>query len=230
MKTYTIFKLSQTKDELRPLQPRDWDKYRQMVAVALWRAVALSCDLDPVQLRKPIKTRLAKAPGGNAETVLRKIFTVSIPEASFEQFKEWYAIASNCLKHNQGLTVVSNSQYPQLRTIRLPQFAHFAIERKWPIPLDLSEIAAAAPIEIADLKATKKWELPDRIEYIARQIAVAWVKQQNKMPSVEQIAKHVEQELKRKDIKGARGDYLDWQTIKREALTGITGRKSKGKK
>ncbi len=46
-------------------------------------------------------------------------------------------------------------------------------------------------------------------------------------PTVEQIAKHAEGELSTRGITGPRGKFLDWETIKREALTGITGR-SKG--
>ncbi|MDP1526988.1 MAG: hypothetical protein Q8M20_14335 [Rhodocyclaceae bacterium] len=43
-------------------------------------------------------------------------------------------------------------------------------------------------------------------------------------PTVEQIAKHAEGELSTRVITGPRGKFLDWETIKREALTGITGR------
>ena len=56
------------------------------------------------------------------------------------------------------------------------------------------------------------------------------MKEQSKMPGVNAIAKHVEKELKIRDRRGPRGDYLGWETIKKEALTGITGRKVNGKK
>lgn len=54
---------------------------------------------------------------------------------------------------------------------------------------------------------------------------LAQEKSTDKRPTVEQIAKHLEGELSTQGITGARGKFLDWETIKREALTGITGRK-----
>lgn len=89
--------------------------------------------------------------------------------------------------------------------------------------------AAAAP-----LAEKRKWLIKGTWEYQARAIGKEWMNSQeninDKRPGVEAIAKHVEGELSNRDIKGKRGRYLDWETIKREALTGITGRKAKGKK
>ncbi len=85
---------------------------------------------------------------------------------------------------------------------------------------------------IADdvIDTRKKWEKPNTIEYKCRQLGVEYIQTQIDMPSVNNIAKYVEKKLKDENIVGKRGDYWDWQTIKKEALTGITGRKAKGKK
>jgi len=49
-------------------------------------------------------------------------------------------------------------------------------------------------------------------------------------PGLIDIAKHLEKELKERDMRGPRGDYWGWETIKKEALPYITGRKPNGKK
>jgi hypothetical protein len=63
----------------------------------------------------------------------------------------------------------------------------------------------------------------------ARQIGTKWMnnqqRQNGKLPTVTEIAKFVEGELSNRGITGARGCFPDAETIKREALTGITGRK-----
>jgi hypothetical protein len=51
-----------------------------------------------------------------------------------------------------------------------------------------------------------------------------------KRPGVVGIAKYVEGEFSNRGIKGVRGTFLDHETIKREFLTGITGRPANGKK
>lgn len=69
---------------------------------------------------------------------------------------------------------------------------------------------------------------PDWVQS-ARQIGEEWMnageKRTGKRPTVIEIAKYVEGELSTRKIIGARGKFLDWETIKKEALTGITGRK-----
>lgn len=78
-----------------------------------------------------------------------------------------------------------------------------------------------------------KWGIPGRLEYDARQIGEEWMLAEEtrtgERPGVDTIAKYVEEELKNRDRRGPRGDYWDWQTVKKEALTGITGRKANGK-
>lgn len=82
--------------------------------------------------------------------------------------------------------------------------------------------AATEPLE--------KWERPGRLEYKARQIALEWISQKKRKPGQIDIAKYVAQALRDADIRGPRGDYWDWQTVKKEALPYITGRKPNGKK
>lgn len=66
----------------------------------------------------------------------------------------------------------------------------------------------------------------------AREIGETWMQAQRNTgedPGVIGIAKYVEGEFKRLDIRGRRDDYLDWQTIKRQALRGITRKPANGK-
>lgn len=62
----------------------------------------------------------------------------------------------------------------------------------------------------------------------ARAIGEDWMlaeeKRTGKRPAVAAIARHVEGELSNRGTVGKHGRYLDWETIKRAALTGITGR------
>jgi hypothetical protein len=63
----------------------------------------------------------------------------------------------------------------------------------------------------------------------ARAIGEEWMltqeKKTGKRPTIKEIAAYVADELSERDVRGPRGKYLDTETIKREALTGITGRK-----
>lgn len=66
----------------------------------------------------------------------------------------------------------------------------------------------------------------------AWQIGETWLseeREQKREHGVDKVAKYVEAKLKNLDIRGRRGNYLDWQTIKKEALTGITGKQANGK-
>jgi hypothetical protein len=80
----------------------------------------------------------------------------------------------------------------------------------------------------------KKFEHPETTKWKAdaREIGKKWFDEEpkkGKYPGVNDVAKHVEDQFKSRDIRGPRGDYLDWQTIKKEALTGVTGRPANGK-
>jgi hypothetical protein len=76
----------------------------------------------------------------------------------------------------------------------------------------------------------KKREWHAKAWDIGKQWMVAQEKQTGTMPSVQAAATHVEREFKRLDIRGVRGDYYSAATIKREALTGLSGRPANGKK
>lgn len=82
--------------------------------------------------------------------------------------------------------------------------------------------------------AGKKWEVAGAWEHEARAIGEAWMlaeeQRTGERPGVEAIARYVEGELSNRGTTGKRGKFPDWETIKREALTGITGRKAKGRK
>ena len=71
--------------------------------------------------------------------------------------------------------------------------------------------------------ATREWKKQ------AWNLGTEWMngieRKTGKRPTVEEIAKHLEGELSERKITGKRGKFLDRETIKREALTGITGRK-----
>lgn len=81
-----------------------------------------------------------------------------------------------------------------------------------------------------------KWEILNTWEHEARRRGEAWMldeeKREKKRPGVDAIAKFLEGDMSTEGrmVKGKRGRFLDWQTIKKEALTGITGRKRKGEK
>jgi hypothetical protein len=84
--------------------------------------------------------------------------------------------------------------------------------------------SAATPKVGAGGAANHEWKKK------ARSIGESWMhaeeRRTGKCPSGDSIAKHVADEFKRLDFRSKRlDDYYDWQTIKKEALTGITGRK-----
>jgi hypothetical protein len=54
-------------------------------------------------------------------------------------------------------------------------------------------------------------------------------RKEGKDPGIIEISKYVEGELSTLGIMGKRGKFLDFETIKREALTGITGKPANGK-
>jgi len=68
---------------------------------------------------------------------------------------------------------------------------------------------------------TKAWEIGE-----------TWLSErrnEGEDPGGNAVAKHVEAELSRLGIPGPRGYFLDWQTVKRQALKGITDKQANGK-
>lgn len=93
-----------------------------------------------------------------------------------------------------------------------------------------------APPASKEKTTSEKYEIPESWQYKARALAQQYMDEQRALrapknwPGVIEIAKFVEGELTRRGITATRGRFPDWETIKREALTGITGRKRNGKK
>ena len=115
---------------------------------------------------------------------------------------------------------------------------NWANENNFNVPTQFTAILHKPQIE--SIQATndsvdkrKKWEIPGRLEYKCRNYGNEFIATQKKLkkcqPSIIEIAKHIEKRLKVENCTGPRGDYWDWQTIKREALTGITRQKANGK-
>lgn len=78
-------------------------------------------------------------------------------------------------------------------------------------------------------------EHPDTINWknTAREIGQKWLDDERKAgkdPGVEAISKYVHGELETREILGSRGKVPAASTIKREALTGITGKPANGQK
>lgn len=85
---------------------------------------------------------------------------------------------------------------------------------------------------VKGIQTDKKWAVHGSWAKPAREIGIEWMQAERsktgKTPGIKAIAAYVEGELTERNIKGARGKFLDAETIKREALTGITGRKKNG--
>jgi hypothetical protein len=79
-----------------------------------------------------------------------------------------------------------------------------------------------------------QWKVPGTWQFIARDIGKKWMLEEEvrtgERPVVVKIAKYVEGALSNRNIKNARGTFPDAESVKRDALTGITGRKRTGKK
>ena len=108
------------------------------------------------------------------------------------------------------------------------RWVQWAESKNIKIPSQLLSHDAIGVIKVKDSR--KKWEIEGTLEYHCRKLGNKYIATMEYMPSVADIAKYVEQRLKAENKTGTRGDYWDWQTIKKEALTGLTGQKAKGKK
>lgn len=90
------------------------------------------------------------------------------------------------------------------------------------------------PSNLSPLEGRKKWEIDGTWEHEARAIGKSWMLAEEGRtgvrPGVEAIARYVEGELSNRGTTGKRGRFLDWGTVKREALTGVTERKARGRK
>jgi hypothetical protein len=98
--------------------------------------------------------------------------------------------------------------------------------------IDKAESLLSSGVIPSIKRLTDESPKPHAWKAIARQIGEAWMKEQElktgRRPSVVSIAQHIEGELSNRAVTGQRGKLLDWETIKREALKGITGRCKNG--
>lgn len=94
----------------------------------------------------------------------------------------------------------------------------------------------AIPLPLKVKPAGEKYEMPGTWQHTARTIGEKWMleqrglREQKNWPGIVEIAKYVEGELSNRETTGLHGRFFDWETIKRHALTGLTGQKPKGKK
>jgi hypothetical protein len=93
----------------------------------------------------------------------------------------------------------------------------------WFLGAQFAGTEQAAPVN-GDAGGAAKPEWMRQAWEIGNDWMLAEEKRTGERPIVVAIAKHVEGELSTRGITGARGKYLDWESIKRDALTGITGR------
>jgi hypothetical protein len=135
------------------------------------------------------------------------------------QFDYWRINAEAVRAVAAGLDVEFDPGYGGVRHIRGGKSVVRILIDPTLTPELFSTAASAVP---TPSKATSVWKV------MARNIAEEWVNKQEKdtgsIPSVTEIASHVEGELSSRGITGTRGKFLDAETIKREVLVGITGR------
>jgi hypothetical protein len=204
----------------------NWKEWKHTPEVRGWQACALSLGIDPHSMKHSDSGWMAGP--WHDPLFAPESFPSEDAKAEFELRRRLLlANLSNSAFFSPGFL---NTSTPGNHGVRLSEFAAWAAsEMKWDdLPPELAAMAPATPAESA-ADARKKWETPGRLEYEAREIAKKWMNLQSKKPGVDAIAKHVEGELKKLNRTAPRGDYWDWKTIKKEALTGITGRKANGK-
>jgi hypothetical protein len=141
----------------------------------------------------------------------------------------------DCFHYARRILEIWNSRENAPATIRPSEFVAWCksnkgIKSDWLWDIEIEPKAETIRLDSPTEKSVNKpkWEID------ARKIGEEWMlaqeKSENKRPGVIAIAKYVEGELSNRGIKGPRGKFLDSETIKRQALTGITGRPRNGKK
>lgn len=209
----------------------DWKFWGEMPQVKLWQAVALSLNLDP--------------DGIDADCIDSEDLTLECDSVRYKLFghdedappsnetlanfsKRLRLLVANLSNREFFSAGTLNMGSPALHGVKLNEFAVWCFQKDIEIPDGLRNIGEHGARQ-STTDERPKWEIPDRLEHRARKIGEQWMNAQSMKPGVDEIAKYVEKELKDRDLRGPRGDYWDWQTIKRGALKGITGRKANGK-
>jgi hypothetical protein len=213
---------------VREIVKPDWGHWRILKRARVWQACLLSLNIDPdfgdvncsdidgIRYWDRFKSfELGRETDSTYIQRLKQLST-NLNDRDFFTKCEWVNEIRMC-------------------SVELAELAAWAVSVEWKsLPPELVELArkpAAAQHEAPENPVpTPPWENPERLEFLARSIGKQWMDKTEPKPGVDAIAKHVEGELKRLNKTGRRGDYWDWQTIKKEALPGITGRKANGKK
>jgi hypothetical protein len=233
LKSYTVFVRNRVDCVLSSVQDDTWSRYEQMAAVAVWKIVALSCDLDPDALLIARTTKIVAAGKPGSEAVLKKVLRLAIPVDKYDDYRLRWTVTVNCLRHGAGITPQHKCRTRGLTTVQVGDFTRFADTKGWELPDKLRRIGRATEQADADIECTKpRWEIPGTIHYWAREIGNAYIQacKKNKQPwNNKSVANHVADRLKERGLKGPR-HYWSAETVKREALPGIAGRMPNGRK
>lgn len=107
----------------------DWNYWRQMPHELLWKAVALSCNIDPRRERLPdCNYCVNRARWGDAQR-----------DDKFREFHDRLEIATARIRELSDASL-SMSDANEVR-IELPRFAAWALSMQWEIPQQLADIA-----------------------------------------------------------------------------------------
>lgn len=195
-------------------KPEDVALYRRRAALSLYEAACLAHGQDP--------ERLANAANMASRDRLGREQPASIVAAHIENMAE---ILLGDVGETVGKLKKMNAAASMSAAFPVSALAECLADLGMVLPFGLKPEAKTA--------TGPRWEEAGSWEQSARKIGEAWMNAEEKRtgarPGIEAIAKHVEGELSTLGITGKRGKFPDWETIKREALTGITGRKPKGK-
>lgn len=215
----------------------DWSEWNYIPEVEVWQAVALSMNLEPNALRRNTDTPLL----GFGSFFKEGTFLNIKMELEFE--KRIRLLLSNLVDKTKFPQGVINNYENRCSKVNLIEFSVWArtVECFRNIPNEILNIAKISETITQSLKDddSKKIGLNSDLskqvkenltgwKLKAREIGGAWMLKQEKIngkkPTVAAIAEYLEGELSNRNITGMRGKFLDKETIKREALTGITGR------
>lgn len=134
------------------------------------------------------------------------------------------------------LTMLTKNQYESpelLLPCSLEELRRFMVASELADYLDEDCVCAVlrgrteteSTVEIKSESNKPKHGWGDQAWEIGNEWMLAEEKRTGKRPSIDKIAMYVEGVFSTRNIVGPRGRFLDRETIKREALTGITGRK-----
>lgn len=229
IESYKRFIRKRIEDDLPPVEEIVWSKYERMAAVPLWKVIALACDLDP----EATVRRKSKLVAMSNHILKKNTITINIPSTKFDAYKEMFLVTANCLRHQQGITVVRKSASVQLHTVNLQDFVRFADSKEWTIPNRFRLIKPKLGLDSQSVENSRpQWQIPGTYAYRVRKLAEAKRDElvDGKLIGLKKLASVVSEELKSRNMLSPRRTFWSPETVKREALTGITGRKPTGRK